>query len=263
MNNNEEHLEDKKKELLEAKALHYYVTEDVKFDPIPENQMSVVERVKSILQKQEPLQQEISVFRGQKPIDKFNGRTIIPRESEWFSASFSQKVALEEFTNTKKEKCCLFKINIHPGIKILAVNDYLSKFKFKETKKEHEDEVIIDGNGVFTDFIEKEDKNGNTYFETNYKPKPKPQPIQKKNDRTIKEKYKNKKNTIFYGIEAELINTNQDLFNQGIVETEEEAKQIWEMIQKELQNKPTTGGRKRYRKTRKNKKRKHRNTHRK
>ena len=81
----------------------------------------------------EEIKNDIVVYRGQ-------GKTPIIKPSDYISTSNSINLVEREFTG---KKCCIFKIHVLKGCKILDINKILPNNKYEEEK-----EIII-GNGMF------------------------------------------------------------------------------------------------------------------
>ncbi len=77
---------------------------------LPENTMSIGERIRLLLEAQEPLKAPLEVWRGQQTC------TIIP--TSWFSTSLYPHVATGYATK------CIFRIHLEPGIRVLNMYDF-------------------------------------------------------------------------------------------------------------------------------------------
>jgi len=102
---------------------------------------TVEKRVQNLLDRQAPLEKERILYRVHLP----NSKSIRP--GKWFATSTDLSKVLRQHL-AKNADCCLFKIHVQPGIRILEVDKILKTFG-KETKYD-ESEVIIDKGGVFT-----------------------------------------------------------------------------------------------------------------
>lgn len=80
------------------------------------NNISVRKRISNLIEKQEPLDKEIIVWRGQTNTEISS--------SSWFSSSLKKDIA-------KKYGKDLFKIHIQPGIKIIDLYEYYAKHGIK------------------------------------------------------------------------------------------------------------------------------------
>ncbi len=156
------------------------------------NDITVEERIANILRKQPPLTEPMLLWRGHVK----SPNTISP--NTWFSTSISHKSAKNLFTNNASG-CCLFKIHVMPGIRVLNVSGaLLSRTSPSGTRKssnkspkrssksptrsnkalkevlDEEKEWIIEGGGVFYKNKEGTQKGFHEHdgiFETYYYPK--------------------------------------------------------------------------------------------
>jgi hypothetical protein len=151
-------------------ALYHWVTESTRNAHLPDNNTgnTIEKRVQRLIDTQEPLSKKQIVYRVHSP----NSKPIIPYS--WFATSSDlKKVLLQHLT--KNADCCLFKINVMPGIRILDVDKILNSAG-KSTDYD-ESEIIVDGKGFFTHpsdksgFYKVGTTNGITTFETYYEPK--------------------------------------------------------------------------------------------
>ena len=90
---------------------------------LPDNTMTIGERIAHLIDKQAPLEEPLIVWRGQ-----FND-TIDPHLS-WFSTSLRDDVARSYSTKN------LFKIHLQPGIKVLNMYQYYDEHGIKDPVKE-------------------------------------------------------------------------------------------------------------------------------
>jgi len=140
---------------------------------------TVENRITKILEKQEPLTKEQIVWRGHVREPDYILTT------SWFSVTDSKKVAKELFTNNISE-CCLFKIHLMPGIKLLDIKSLLLRNKTRKNNSTshknknlkqllvEERELLVQSDGVF--YKNKEGTelgfvNKDGYYETYYYPK--------------------------------------------------------------------------------------------
>ncbi len=237
----------------ELLALQYYVKEDSKSyrEKYGErlNDITVNDRIKSLLQKQTPLEHSITVYRGQK-----GNETIKANKGSWISTSESIKEAFS-FLNSNDKKCCLFKIHVMPGIRVLYVHPTLKKAGLSAKSYEDEKEIIIDDDGDFSSFDETT-VNGIRMFETTFSPhkakenvKEIPKNKTPVNSRTPQELYNSHKGL---GEDFEFVESEENLVNQGYLPksaSSEFKKMYWELLQK---NK-TQGGTRKKRKSKRSK----------
>lgn len=126
---------------MEAAALRHWVTESTRTARAPGNSLTVEARIQTIINNQAPLEEELVVFRGHT-----RDRPYILPES-WFSTSTNEaKVRRQHIANGAS--CCLFKIHVLPGVKVLHVDAILREAGLKPTGYD-ESEVIVDGKGFF------------------------------------------------------------------------------------------------------------------
>jgi hypothetical protein len=154
----------------------------------PMNDVTIENRIRAILERQQPLTEEAIVWRGHARGPKH----ILP--ISWFSASSSREIATKFKVG---EACCMFKIHLQPGVKVLDLykvyKSYGIQNPFTEQKRlrsllEDRDvifffnygaygEIIVEEGGTFykdKDCVEKGFKAINskkTVFETYYFPK--------------------------------------------------------------------------------------------
>jgi hypothetical protein len=152
----------------DIKALKHYVTESTRGTTLPKNTITIRQRVQNLLDKQEPLKKGIVVYRGHSEDAHFI------RPDSWFSTSANERMVREHHI-AEKATCCLFKINVMPGIRVLDVYKVLRAAGVNRTGFEDEEELIVDGSGVFLKgpdrspgFREVTDESGLTIFETWY-----------------------------------------------------------------------------------------------
>lgn len=147
-------------------VLYHWVTESTRSNYLNGNKNTIENRIQKILNKQEPLIKPRVLYRVHTP----NSPTIIP--GSWFSTSKNKETILREFTN-KNTKCCLFKIHVQPGIKVIDVDEILKKSGKKS--RFDEAEVIVDNTGVFSHplkangFLNISNEGGIQTFETYYR----------------------------------------------------------------------------------------------
>lgn len=141
---------------------------------------TVENRISLILSEQEPLLKEKIVWRGHVREPNYILST------SWFSVTDKKLVAKTLFTNNVSE-CCLFKIHVMPGVRMLDIRHILSsnltrKNRNNKTRKnknlrnllEEEREFLVEDGGIFyknkegteEGFVDKDD-----YYETYYYPK--------------------------------------------------------------------------------------------
>lgn len=149
-------------------ALRHWVTESTRGAHLPSNSNTTIEqRVQNLLDIQEPLKEARILYR----VHSENSKTIIPYS--WFATSSDLNKVLRQHVSTGAS-CCLFKIIVEPGIRVLDVDKTLKNAGVKATGYD-ESEVIVDGRGIFTHpksesgFYENDDTEGVTTFETHYK----------------------------------------------------------------------------------------------
>ena len=116
-------------------ALRHWVTESTRNARISAN-MTIEQQIQRLLNSQSPLAEEIVLFRGQSATSPI----IIPRS--WFATSDDEARVREQHISIGAD-CCLFKIHVQPGIKVLDVNNLIGNTNYDEH------EVIVDGGGVF------------------------------------------------------------------------------------------------------------------
>lgn len=124
-------------------ALRHWVTEDnrnyrLNKNGVKINDTSVDERIKELVRMMPPLTESILVYRGHE-------HTAVIKPRNWFSTSDIRAKA-DEFT---KNGCCLFKIYVQPGIRVIDVHSFLQKHKKSADYYEDEHEIIVEGNGEF------------------------------------------------------------------------------------------------------------------
>jgi hypothetical protein len=186
-------------------ALYHWVTESTRNDRLPGNKVGITieKRIQRLIDEQEPITEPRILYRIQLP----NSPKIIPYS--WFSTSNDVNKVLEQHL-AKNADCCLFKIHVLPGIRILDVDDTLKINGKKETVYD-ESEIIVNGGGIFTHssnkngFLKIGKTKGVTTYETFY-------------GLPMKFNVKNKinPNTIFNSIlinEYELINSANNVKN--------------------------------------------------
>lgn len=147
-------------------ALHFWVTESTRGARLPSNSKTIEQQVQKLLNIQEPLKEARILYR----VHSENSKTIIPYS--WFATSSDLNKVLRQHLSTGAS-CCLFKIIVEPGVRILDVDKTLKNAGKKATGYD-ESEVIVDGHGIFTHpksesgFYEISDTKGVTTFETHY-----------------------------------------------------------------------------------------------
>jgi hypothetical protein len=97
--------------------------------------MNIEQQIQRLLNLQSPLAEELVLFRGHSATSP----VIIPRS--WFATSDDEARVREQHISTGAD-CCLFKIHVQPGIKVLDVNNLIGNTNYDEH------EVIVDGGGV-------------------------------------------------------------------------------------------------------------------
>lgn len=90
---------------------------------LPDNTITIGERIEHLIAKQAPLKAPLIVWRGQ-----FNG-TIDP-DLSWFSTSLRDEVARSYSTKN------IFKIHLQPGIKVLNMYQYYNAHGIQDPIKE-------------------------------------------------------------------------------------------------------------------------------
>ena len=142
----------KKFETVYVNALRYWVTEDEhgfrknKNGKLMNNK-TVDERITELIHMMQPLKESVTVYRGQKNID-----IIYPRK--WFSTTDIKEKA-KDFSN---KECCMFKIYIQPGVRVLDVHSFLQKHYTGIVRHEDEHEIIVEGSGEFYKDIDKKER---------------------------------------------------------------------------------------------------------
>jgi hypothetical protein len=125
-------------------ALDYWVRNEGRMTKL--NSGAIVnDLIKEAIKKQEPLDDERIVYRGQKAYNNnSNPREIYP--VSWFSTAKTEKAAAE-FADAD---CCIFKIHVMPGMKLLDVHAILGSSNDRGAGAySHEEEILVLGNGAF------------------------------------------------------------------------------------------------------------------
>ncbi len=153
---------------MDVDALYHWVTESTRNDRLPGNKVGITieKRIQRLIDAQEPLTEQRTLYRIQLP----NSPKIIPYS--WFSTSNDVNKVLEQH-RAKNADCCLFKIHVLPGIRILDVDAVLKNSGKKETTFD-ESEILVNGGGIFTHssnkngFVKIGETKGVTTYETFY-----------------------------------------------------------------------------------------------
>lgn len=179
-----DHLSDEQKH--ELRALIEYEKGPTR-DKLPMNTETVENRIRSILERQPPLEHEITVWRGHYGRPKH----ILP--ISWFSTSSNESIALKYKTGS----CCLFKIHVQPGVRIIDLYKLYLTYGIENPYKEQRrlrslfrdidywllvnyatyGEIIVEEGGTFYKDPERKEKGfkpintKKTSFETWYFPK--------------------------------------------------------------------------------------------
>jgi hypothetical protein len=157
-----------------SKALRHWVTESTRSNKLEGNALTIERRVQNLLNASVPLKSEIIVYRGHSP----DAPKIF--SYSWFSTS-------DDVTKVKRQHiadrttCCLFKLHILPGIRVIYVDDIIKTAGLKKTGYV-ESEIIVDRNGYFyadkdltsEGFHQIEDYDGITQYEAWYSTKAPP-----------------------------------------------------------------------------------------
>jgi hypothetical protein len=152
-------------------ALRHWVTQSTRSNRLEGNALTIEQRVQNILNRRPPLKSEILVYRGHSA----DAPKIFP--TSWFSTS-SDVVKVRRQHIADRATCCLFKLHILPGIRVMYVDSTIKKAGLENTKY-NESEIIVNGKGYFyTDesltkegFREIEPYNGVTQYEAWYSTK--------------------------------------------------------------------------------------------
>lgn len=163
---------------MDRAAIRWYVKESTRNIPRnkngnPLNSISVGHRISAILDNQEPLQAPTVVWRGH------TGDSSHISSLTWFSTTPSQQSA-RIFMN-QNAGCCLFKIHLMPGIRVLNIAKALQNSPNRKTRKnnrlhtilQEEQEWIVQGGGVFYKDRTKSEQgfvNKGDYYEAYYYP---------------------------------------------------------------------------------------------
>ncbi len=152
------------------------------------NSVTIEQRIRDILERQEPLLEELIVWRGHAGGPK----QIMP--ISWFSTSKTEEVAKRYKGG---EKCCMFKIHVQPGVKVLDLYKIYKEYGIENPAQESKrlrsllqrrdtplflnygmyGEIIVDEGGTFYKDKERTEKgfkptnSKKTAFETYYFPK--------------------------------------------------------------------------------------------
>lgn len=153
---------------MDIEALYHWVTESTRNARLSGNtsKYTIEKRIQRLIDTQEPLTESRILYRIQLP----NSPTIIPYS--WFSTSTDVTKVLEQHL-AKNADCCLFKIHVLPGMRILDVYDTLKINGKKETEYD-ESEIIVNGGGIFkhsankNGFLKIGKTQGVTTYETFY-----------------------------------------------------------------------------------------------
>lgn len=149
----------------ELRALLTYETQPER-GILPGNNISIDNRIATIIDRQPPLDKELLVWRGhyqQSSSRRIN--SINP--ASWFSTTLKQEIT-EHYKNAT---CCLFKIHIQPGIKILNLYDIYKTYGVLNPYYEQKNlgivryrnyseyqEIIVEGGGEFYKDVYKTEK---------------------------------------------------------------------------------------------------------
>lgn len=153
-------------------ALVHWVTESTKSAKLKTTNTNTIEtRIKRLLEAQDPLTEELIVYRAHSA----DSRTIRP--GSWIATSTDEAKVRRQHIHTGDD-CCLFKIHILPGIRVIRVDETI-KAAGKENTGYDESEVIVDGTGDYYEaptgykkgFVPKGPVRGVEVFETYYGPK--------------------------------------------------------------------------------------------
>jgi hypothetical protein len=147
-----------------SKIIQHWVTESTRTNIL--NGKTIEVSIQELLDEQPPLTKELIVYRGQHE----DRRSILP--GSWFSTSKQLDLVRRQHIS-KEHTCCIFKIHLQPGIKIVDVKNYTNERTQTSFKEE---EIIVNGNGVFyktaerkeIGFTEIDDYDSITMFETWY-----------------------------------------------------------------------------------------------
>jgi hypothetical protein len=115
--------------------LYYWITESTRNFRDPKTGQTIEKSIQHLLNTQEPITHEHILYRGHSA-----NRDYILSDS-WFSTSSDEMRVRRQHISNGKE-CCLFKIHVLSGIKILQVDKYI-------TTNYDEKEIIVNGGGVF------------------------------------------------------------------------------------------------------------------
>lgn len=152
-------------------ALEHWVKESTKTAKLPGNTSNtILTRLTRLIAKQSPITHELILYRAHSP------DTPYIRAGAWFATSTDEaKVRRQHIT--RGADCCLFKIHVLPGIKVLVVDDVL-KADGRTPTGYDESEVIVEGTGEFytspsgftKGTVELGEDKGVRVFETYYGP---------------------------------------------------------------------------------------------
>lgn len=153
-------------------ALVHWVTQSTKSTKLRNTNTNTIEtRITRLLEAQDPLTEELVVYRAHSA----DSRTIRP--GSWIATSTDEAKVRRQHIHAG-DSCCLFKIHILPGIRVIHVDDTI-KAAGKDNTGYDESEVIVDGTGDFYEaptgfkkgFVPKGPVRGIEVFETYYGPK--------------------------------------------------------------------------------------------
>ena len=153
-------------------ALVHWVTESTKTAKLTNTNTNTVEkRITRLLGAQDPLTEELLVYRAHSA----DSRTIRP--GSWIATSTDEAKVRRQHIHAGDD-CCLFKIHVLPGIRVIRVDETI-RTAGKPNTGYDESEVIVDGTGDFYEaptgykkgFVSKGPIRGVEVFETYYGPK--------------------------------------------------------------------------------------------
>jgi len=124
-----------------ANALYHWVTESTKSHML--HGKTIEKHIGDLLKEQPLTTGSLLVYRGHDS----DSRTI--RATSWFSTSNDVKKVRRQHIS-KGADCCLFKINILPGIHVIKVDEVLDTLGSKKTGYD-ESEIIVEGGHTFYD----------------------------------------------------------------------------------------------------------------
>jgi hypothetical protein len=123
-------------------ALEHWVKESTKTAKLPGNTSNtILTRLTRLIAKQSPITHELILYRAHSP------DTPYIRAGAWFATSTDEAKVRRQHITTGAD-CCLFKIHVLPGIKVLVVDDVL-KADGRTPTGYDESEVIVEGTGEF------------------------------------------------------------------------------------------------------------------